>query len=641
MQQSNEIKQINITEIKPNRFQPRIKFDEKALQELANSIKKYGIIEPLILRKIPNGYEVIAGERRLKAATLVGLTQVPAIIMEINDQASAELAIVENLQRQSLTPIEEAKAYQNLAGNSNTKEIANLMSKEEKEINNKMKLLKLSKNVQEALQNNEISEGHAKALLQLENEQEENAMLERIKKERLTVKQVQDIIKENKEQVEEMDINPNMQKVLSGLDIVNKKSNTFDDVEPEIVEDKMDKTQMINIDAIKASAQDINHQEQTADINNLLKVDESMPKQEQPVEKPKFSFAGKFFTSLEDESTNMNTGSNFMEPAKNVEMPLPMQPQTPQPINIERINMPDTVNNEQTPEVTSQTINPTPIFNMPELNSTPVEPTPQPTVPNIFQNQPEQINIQGAKETPHPEVNIATPTESYQELNLNNPINTWEMPTPETMASNITPMPTSSIENTMPLPNLNTIQTPTTNDIPSVQTPKIEPTISNINLEPNQKIEQTPENISNNITPQFVPQEETVNNIQPVATQENIVESTQPSLQNNNPTFASSPIETQPNNQPSKTEEPFLPEFNAEGAPLVEEHTQEEMPQNINTVEAQPQAKQEHSPYYLRNALNMSRQLIDNLEASGYIVDVDELDLPNEYQFIIKIQKNN
>ena len=201
MQQNNEIKQINITEIKPNRFQPRIKFDEKALQELANSIKKYGIIEPLILRKIPNGYEVIAGERRLKAASLVGLTQVPAIIMEINDQASAELAIVENLQRQSLTPIEEAKAYQNLAGNSNTKEIANLMSKEEKEINNKMKLLQLSKNVQEALQNNEISEGHAKALLQLENEQEENAMLERIKKERLTVKQVQDIIKENKEQV--------------------------------------------------------------------------------------------------------------------------------------------------------------------------------------------------------------------------------------------------------------------------------------------------------------------------------------------------------------------------------------------------------------------------------------------------------
>lgn len=626
MPQSNEIKQINITEIKPNRFQPRIKFDEKALQELANSIKKYGIIEPLILRKTPSGYELISGERRLKAASLVGITQVPAIIMEINDQESAELAIIENLQRQSLTPIEEAKAYQNLAENSNSEEIANLISKEEKEINNKMKLLKLSKNVQEALQNNEISEGHAKALLQLENEQEENTMLERIKKERLTVKQVQDIIKENKEKLEEMDINPNMQKVLSGLDIVNKKSNTFDDVEPEIVEDKMDKTQMINIDAIKASAQDINHPEQTADINNLLKVDESMPKEEKTVEKPKFSFAGKFFTSLEDESTNMNTGSNFMEPAKNVEMPLPMQPQTPtpQPINIERINMPDTANNEHPPEVTPQTINPTPIFNMPELNPTPVEPISQPEIPNNFPNQPEQINIPGVKEIAHPEVNIATPTESHQEPNLNNPINTWKMPTQETMAPNIPPMPTSSIENTMPLPNLNAIQTPNTNDIPSVQTPEIEPIIPNINIEPNQKNEPTPENTLNNITPQFVTEEEPVNNIQQVANQESITASTQPSLQNNNPTFVSSPVETQPNIQPSKIEEPFLPEFNTEGAPSFEE---------------QPQAKQEYSPYYLRNALNMSRQLIDNLEASGYIVDVDELDLPNEYQFIIKIQK--
>lgn len=647
MQQSNEIKQINITEIKPNRFQPRIKFDEKALQELANSIKKYGIIEPLILRKIPNGYEVIAGERRLKAASLVGLTQVPAIIMEINDQASAELAIVENLQRQSLTPIEEAKAYQNLAENSNSKEIADLMSKEEKEINNKMKLLKLSKNVQEALQNNEISEGHAKALLQLENEQEENAMLERIKKERLTVKQVQEIIKENKEKVEEIDINPNMQKVLSGLDIVNKKSNTFDDVEPEIVEDKMDKTQMINIDAIKASAQDINHEEQTADINDLLKVDESIPKQEQPAEKPKFSFAGKFFTSLEDESTNMNTGSNFMEPAKNVEMPLPMQPQTPppQPINIERINMPDTVNNEQTPEVTSQTINPTPIFNMPELNKAPVEPTQNSSVPNNFQNQPGQINIQGTREMPQGEFNVATPTEFHQEPNFNNPINTWEMPTQETMASNITPMPTFSSENTMPLPNLNTVPNlnpiPIPNNIPSVQTPKIEPTIPNANLEPNQNIAATKENISNNITPQFIPQEAIVNNIQPVATQQNIVAPTQPLQQNNNQTFTPSSVEMQQNIQQSTTEEPFLPEFNAEKTPSFEEHPQAEIPQNNNTVDTQPQAKQGYSPYYLRNALNMGRQLIDNLEASGYIVDVDELDLPNEYQFIIKIQKNN
>lgn len=570
MQQSNEIKQIKVTDIKPNQFQPRTNFDEKSLIELSNSIKKYGIIEPLIVRKVSTGYELIAGERRLKAALMIGLTEVPAIIMEIDDKESAELAIVENLQRQSLTPIEEAKAYQKLVQTSSIEDIAKQMSKEENIINNKMKLLKLSKEVQESLQNGEISEGHAKALLQLEEENNQNEMLNRIKKERLTVKQVLDIIKEKKQEViEEIDINPNMQKVLSGLDIVDKKSNTFNDVEPEIVEDKMDKTQMINIDAIKAAAKDINEPEQTADINNLLKVDSSIQKQEVKEERPRFSFAGKFFPSLEDESTNMNTGNNFMEPAKNVEIELPKIPPTEEPItpiNIEKIDIPTTTNAQ-----------------------------------SILSDEESKIDISNQQQIS----NITSMPQNN--INQSDIINTWDIPTISNITPNIEPM----------IPNNQLSQE------------------NNINQ--NNKIEET--NFDSNKTTNFIPNEIT-NNLENQLSQEELEKNS--NFNNQNPQSINIQDEQNFNNeqkelpnQNTTNDSPFLPEFNIE----------EQKNSNNNVIDNAPtnfsQTTNQSPHYYLRNALNMSRQLIKNLEASGYVVDVDELDLPNEYQFIIKIQKNN
>ena len=158
-----EIIEVSLTDIIPNRFQPRLSFDEDALNELAKSIRQHGIIQPLVLRKIGDKYEIIAGERRYKASYIAGLTKVPAIIIDLNDNESAEVAIVENIQRKNLSPIEEAKSYKKLLdrGYLTQDELASRMGKTQGSISNKLRLLNLSHDVQDALLNNQISERHA------------------------------------------------------------------------------------------------------------------------------------------------------------------------------------------------------------------------------------------------------------------------------------------------------------------------------------------------------------------------------------------------------------------------------------------------------------------------------------------------
>lgn len=198
METGKEVVKINLANIIPNRFQPRISFDEEALNELATSIKMYGIIQPLILRPLGDKYEIIAGERRYKAATIAGLTEVPAILVNLDDQTSAELAIIENIQRKDLTAIEEAKSFQKLLdlGNYTQDQLATKMGKSQSAIANKLRLLNLIPEVQEALMNNLISERHARSLLQLkDNPDKQKEILNRITTERLTVKDTDAIIK--------------------------------------------------------------------------------------------------------------------------------------------------------------------------------------------------------------------------------------------------------------------------------------------------------------------------------------------------------------------------------------------------------------------------------------------------------------
>ena len=382
MNLGKEISYIKISDIIPNRFQPRLTFDENELNELVASIKLHGIIQPLVLRQIGDKYEIIAGERRYKAAVKAGLTEVPAIITVLNDKESAEIAVVENIQRKSLSAIEEAKSYKKLLdlGQLTQDQLALRMGKSQSNVANKLRLLSLDGEVQNALLVNKISERHARSLLQLKDLNKQKEILNRIINERLTVKQTDDIIKDylnninnyNEEKEEEikmisekevtpinninkvndeqvniinptpsinpnlsdnnvinldllngdnisnMEINDNIQNALKNLDIVDTKSDVFNDTEP-VVEDK---TQVLDINKIKKVAQDINKPKDLPNFDDLLKSD--LPKNEDNTNNKNsiFNLNNNKFVPSFSESTTIDSSNSLNNEAKIVDNPL-------------------------------------------------------------------------------------------------------------------------------------------------------------------------------------------------------------------------------------------------------------------------------------------------------------------------------
>ncbi len=189
---------IDINEIEPNKTQPRKNFNEDSLQELADSIKLYGVIQPLILQKRDKYYEIIAGERRWRAARMAGLKKVPAIIKEYNAQEVVEIALIENIQREDLNPIEEAMAYQRLIKEFNLKqdEVAERVSKSRVAITNSMRLLKLDDRIQQMLIDDMISSGHARALLPIEDTEKQYNLACKIFDEKLSVRDTEKLVKD-------------------------------------------------------------------------------------------------------------------------------------------------------------------------------------------------------------------------------------------------------------------------------------------------------------------------------------------------------------------------------------------------------------------------------------------------------------
>lgn len=193
-----KVVELDIDDVLPNRFQPRIKFNEDSIDELADSIKDHGVIQPIVVRRLGSKYEIIAGERRYKACVKIGKPTIPAIITDLNDKDSAEVALIENVQRKNLTPIEEAVSYRKILdmGYLTQESLANKLGKKQSTIANKLRLLNLTDEVQEALLQDKISERHARSLLRISNKQDQIAMLDRIIAERMPVRKLdEEIIK--------------------------------------------------------------------------------------------------------------------------------------------------------------------------------------------------------------------------------------------------------------------------------------------------------------------------------------------------------------------------------------------------------------------------------------------------------------
>ena len=198
MNLEKEIFDISLKDIIPNRFQPREVFDERALKELAISIKEHGVIQPIIVRNVNGKYEIIAGERRYKASALAGLTKIPAIVREMDDKESSKVALLENLQRKNLNAIEEARTYQKILelDEMTQDELAKTMGKSQSAVANKIRLLSLPDEIQDAVLKEKISERHARALLQVPEAKKQKEFLKKIISERMPVRKLENEIKE-------------------------------------------------------------------------------------------------------------------------------------------------------------------------------------------------------------------------------------------------------------------------------------------------------------------------------------------------------------------------------------------------------------------------------------------------------------
>ena len=296
------ILQIPIEDIIPNRFQPRLNFDDRGLEELAASIKQHGIIQPLVLRRVEDKYEIIAGERRYKAAQLAGLTKVPAVIANIDDNKSAEVAIVENVQRKDLSAIEEARSYKNLLdkGYLTQAELAKKMGLSQSAIANKLRLLNLDEEVQKALMNNQISERHARSLLVLPSHEEQRKWLKRIINERMTVRDLDNELKK--------------------LNEASKEEPDEDDTDVPLVKS-------IDIDAIRKEATEIPSINEESDIARKLREierEKMFNPDVIPVEQARNDSKGNFFNFLENEKVNMNMEEPVLKtPTINIDLPTP------------------------------------------------------------------------------------------------------------------------------------------------------------------------------------------------------------------------------------------------------------------------------------------------------------------------------
>ena len=474
MQNNKNIIELPLEDILPNRFQPRIKFDENSINELAISIKKYGVIQPIVVRKIGDKYEIIAGERRYKASGIAGKKTIPAIICELNDKDSVEIALIENVQREDLTPIEKAISYKKILdmGYINQESLAEKVGKSQSAIANTLRLLNLTDEVQEALLENKISERHARSLLKVKDENKQRKLLDKIIKERLTVRKTD-------EEIEKMFSENNNQPNYVKDEIVNIPD--FD-----LPTSNNDLPGFMNIDKIQSEATDINKEEKPlADMDILLESSNTpVPSDTIVIPKDEEIRSNKFFNFMDDtpeaelENKSINSTFNLEDlfentsnnsNKSNIEVPSMDVPVTPS-YEVPNIDIPVTPSYEVpnidipvTPsyEVPNIDIPVTPSYEVPNID---VPVTPSYEIPNI------DLPVTPSYEVPSMDVPV---TPSYEVPNIDVPVtSSYEVPsmdvpaTPSYEVPNIDVPVTPSYE----VPNIDVPVTPSY-EVPSMDVP--------------------------------------------------------------------------------------------------------------------------------------------------------------------------
>lgn len=316
MKEEKKVIDIQLDDILPNRFQPRIRFDEDAINELAESIKEHGVIQPIVVRPIADKYEIIAGERRYKASVMAGMKTIPALVTNLDDKESAEIALIENVQRQDLTPIEEAVSYKKILdmGYLTQNQLADKLGKDQSTVANKLRLLNLDDEVQEALLNEKISERHARSLLKL-GHKDQRELLHQIISKRLTVRKTDEEINKLLSGRTEVKPTPKVEET-EILDLgeeepkkeetkVEDFNNTFNIPDSPIVNDTKETVNpgFMDINQIEQNATDIYTEKPSADINNLLEPDATplaAPSLETEQEEEPQIRPGRFFNMFEE-----------------------------------------------------------------------------------------------------------------------------------------------------------------------------------------------------------------------------------------------------------------------------------------------------------------------------------------------------
>ena len=604
MRIGKEVLILNLDDVLPNRFQPRITFDEKAIMELTESIKEHGVIQPIVVRRVADKYEIIAGERRYKASVLAGKKSIPAILADLNDRDSAEVALIENVQRQDLTPIEEAISYKKILdmGYLNQVDLANKLGKTQSTIANKLRLLNLCDEVQEALMKEKISERHARSLLKL-NKEQQKIMLSKIISERLTVRKTDEEIEkmlknsseDGEEKVKENNIEEN--KGESKMNNNSQDTNNFNvqssPIFPGFATTNIEESQPINFNSQSKPIQP----QQSFENTNKVQTD---------------NIFGNFQNISNQEPIQMHDNSDIFSQVQN------NQPQNNQPQN----NQPQNNNNSELSNIFGS-------IESNEKNKNFSQPEVIPSTQNeqIFgsenQSKPEEnrffglFNNSNLNETTPNSSNTSLPNNEVQTNNLNfnnfnienqnnnlvtehridtNNILNQSMNQQQNNENNYNPFTTQSFENnqidkTMPLES---IQSEINSQIERPIQPVIEPQVESKKIEPV---------------------------IQPAIEELNFdeeIKPVQPFTLDDNQNF---------NNQNSQ----ILSQSSSPVAII----TPKEIP------ELQPiMPEQEQTKYgTINDMINIIRDSIDRVESNGYIVDSDEMDLQNSYQIVITIQK--